>query len=481
MDDPVEQVGLRILPSAAEKIRQSIMYGSVFLALETGFINHPAVLEWLATAEVNEQTQIAYKAVCMKIAPGEQYLPDGDHFLVKRPEYALMAVGCGLFPEIPARKTDLEDEALIVYIVEHLSETLNRQLVRNKINLILSGQGPANYVQINLVPCYQARNFPHLRDADPHTINIGLVLADWTAKFRYTDKLAKLILHRVANLQRDAPIYFAGVGYKAYHQVIMKLNQEKLFNQLTRDELITLDTFFPGIIDRKILNYNDLAYKLALLGNDIAGYILGFPIQNVIPNDEQIHEALAMLTTMGCSGYTDQIKNYVSTTYTPMMPIVSRSSVYSNQEDVLMEEIDDYVPFDIVAYQDGGYIYRFTRPEFDKIIESKKNAWTNNWLPPSVLSTIKARHEAATELKLPPSRIMREMLTRIEDGTLFNPDEIPVVPPVEETPTNPLEVTEVGGWIPGFAEGNSEQLLQILTELEPDAEEEESVDEPGDY
>jgi hypothetical protein len=71
-------------------------------------------------------------------------------------------------------------------------------------------------------------------------------------------------------------------------------------------------------------------------------------------------------------------------------------------------------------------MYRFTRAEFPELVKSKKNPWTNDWFPPTILASIMARNEAAKELGLPPARPLAEMLERIEKDKFFEVDPTPV-------------------------------------------------------
>ena len=452
----------RCLPSEDDKIRESVDVGSVFLALDANFFTAQALLKWLTTQTINERRQVAYKAVCTKIHPNQQYLDDTFHFLTKKPGYTFIAIGFGLLVEIPDQNIEGVTNPVLAHVCDALVEMSASANIRRLSGLILAGQGSASYLQSKLVTCFRARNFPHLRNLSGHEYNIALVEADYTSKFRYNEKLAGLIIRRIAKLHKEAPIYYSGVAYKAYHKIGVKLNKDKLLTQLTRDELTTFNTFFPNVIDQKILGYSDLAYKIALLGNDVAGYILGFPVQNIIPNEDQIHQSIQELTDLGPDKYADHIKQYVVSTYTPILPFSQQTVTYSNDADVLMEDINNYAPFDIISYQTGSHMYRFTRPEFDQLSESKKNPWTNDWLPPTVLSTIKARVDASKELGLPPARPLRDMLTRIEDGTLFQSDTDPTPVPLPTSVPQPqdpaltntlgtmMTAALMGQWAPGL-------------------------------
>lgn len=420
-------------PSEKTKIRESVEIGSVFLALGGGFFTPEALLQWLTTVGMTERTQVAYKAVCVLISPDKQYMDDTYHFLTKKPEYASIAIGYALSDSTFDQNVEGCNNPIIAHICDEITKINTNQNVRNLSGLILAGKGSEAYIRSKLVTCYRARCFPHLRTVTDHEYNTALICADWTCKFRYNETLVPLMIERVAKLQQIAPMYYAGVAYKTYHNVAVKLNKEKLLSRLSRDDMAVFNIFFPGVIDPKILDYNDLAYKISLLDNDISGYVLGFPIQTAIPTDEQIHQAIQILTDQGVEKYAETIKSYVATTYTSLPPFMGSDKIsYSNETDVIMENIDNYSPFDIVSFQTGIHMYRFTRPEFAQLLKSKKNPWTNEWLPVTVLSSIKARMSAVKELGFPPSRPLKEILERVENETLFEEDEPPQQPSIQQ-------------------------------------------------
>lgn len=468
------------LPSIGEKIRQSVETGSAFLALDCNFFTPLELLQWLTEVPMTEKTQIAYKALCTKINPNIQWLADGYHFLIGKSEYTSIAVGFQFSMETPDRRPEpgIATNQMVVHLCDALIQINTDQNFRKNSAFILNGMGTLSYIQSRLVTCFRARNFPHLPNVSANEINIALVTSDWTGKFRYNESLPKLIIRRAASLQRDAPIYYAGVAYAAYHKVAVKLYKDKLLIQLSKDELSNFNVFFPNIIDIKVLDYSDLAYKIALLGNDVAGYVLGFPIQNMIPNDEQIHEAINILTVQGADAYAEHIKKYVKSTYTPIPPFPQKEVSYSNDTDVMMvDEIDDFVPFDIVSYQHGPHMYRFTRAEFSKLAESKKNPWTNDWFPVTVLSTIISRAHAAKELGLPVARPCKELLARIESGTLFTADEEPK--PRQQQPAAPRQ-DELSQVLFGLLGREIQQLEQEQQEDDNMPQFENGADMPED-
>jgi hypothetical protein len=402
-----------------DKIRQTIKIGSAFTALESKLFEAEELLEWLIKEPVTIKTNIAYKAICTKIKPNEQYLSDGVHFLVKRPEYAPLAIRLDIDIEIPDNKITTT-APLIAHICEEVAN-FNESKERQKLMLLMFGESSdMSYTVGNLTVCFQCRVYPHIR-LNSDDINRHLVEADWCEKFRYNATLINLILKRIKYLQENAPIYYELTMKEKYKTVIKKLNKDKLLTTISKEDLITVNEKFPNIIDSRILQYGDLAYKILLLDNTAAGYILGFFIQHTIPSEEQLHKAIMKIKDADYESYVNFLKSQNKQSYqiilTATTPIENEKLEYSNETDVLMEDIDNYFPFDIVFYQTGNHIYRFTRPEFKQIMESKKNPWTNDWLPESILSTIISRDRTATELGLPDAIPMFETYKKINDGT----------------------------------------------------------------
>lgn len=412
-----------------DKIKESVDVGSVFLALDEKFFTPEALMEWLVTIPITARTQIAYKALCSIISPNNQYLNDSYHFLTKKPGYLLMASSYNLDLYIPDKNIKDNNNPLFANIIEYI-QYVRQDIGTQELIRLLNGCKNNRFDIIkesDLELCFNARVFPYINSLTSNEINRCLVNADWTTKFRYNENLPQLIIQRACRLQQEAPNYYVNIAYKSYRKVAIKLNKNKLLINLSREDLSMFDKLFPEIIDTKILNYTNLAYKIALLSNDMAGYVLGLPIQNMIPNDNQIQQAIQILINLGVEKYINTIKSYVPSTYNNALPFsdIQCNIKYANETDVVMENIDNYVPFDIVSYQYGDHVHRFTRVEFAKIIESKKNPWTNDWIPTTILSTISSRLKAAKELGLPPPRPLHEMLTRIEAGTLFEHDDIP--------------------------------------------------------
>ena len=289
--------------------------------------------------------------------------------------------------------------------------------LKDTAKMIFFIEARKTYLETHVKVYHLARlSVPGLRFTPDDKNNFCMAQADRTETFIYNADLAKTILLRAEHLQTKAPLYYTAVAYEEYRLVAAKLYKDKLLGKLTSGEVMTFNAFFPNIIEDRILAYSQLARKIALMSNEIAGYFLGFPIQYLIPTDTQITTALEVLEKEGAEKYLERIKQ----TYMNIgsFPLGSISSI--NERDINFTEIDDYLPFDIVAYQSGTHVYRFTRIEFEHLIKSKKNHYTNEALPSSILSTIEARFKAAEALGLPKAMTAAEILESINNGTIIS-------------------------------------------------------------
>jgi len=408
-------------------IKESVYNGSVFLALEVKCFTHQDLMKWLVDETYSEKTLIAYKALCVGIDPNNQYMDDDIHFIIKQKNYVGIALFYGLkVYDLPYKRNDNNSSTLnncdpiINFVCDEIITLNSSSEMRQLFNLVTKGTGMVPYVQSNLLSCFLARNFNHVPNLTENDYNVDLVNSDWTNKFRYNKDLAKLVINRNLLLNKIAPNYYKNVAYSFYYKVASKLYKEKLLN-IEKNDLVGFNTLFPGIIDVKILCYNDIGYKLSLLNNETAGYLLGFPIQTIIPNEKQIKETINKLMEVGKEKYCEHIKTYVNKLFVQELPFSNDEPIkYANTTDVMLEDINNYVPFDIVSYQIGTHIYRFTRAEFSKLIESKKNPWTNDWFPQSILTELINRQTCANKLELPQARPLTEMLELLETNKLYS-------------------------------------------------------------
>lgn len=427
-----------------DRVAQAVLFGSVELALKQSFINIDDLLEWLSKQSVTQEITIAYNAVCRRLTPNLQYLKDGVHVLAKNPALAAVAVMHKLDPSIKDRKEG-ESKELWNYVFEAVIKMRNDHTAKGKGLIMLTGSGSNDLLRSNIDLLYGCRFWREVPGVSTDSTNVALLKTDWVEHLRSNGTVASAILKRVHFLQQHAPQYYGEVAYKQYYAKAAALHKEQLLTNLTQADLILFNTYFTNIIDTRLLSYDSLCYNIASLTPDVAGYVLGFPIHWFIPNAEQIHEALATLKAKGIDDYCAYIKAESVANSSLVGAHVTKDVTFSNTEDVYGEDIDNYVSFDIIVFRNAKHIYRFTRPEFSNLVKSKKNHWTNEWLPASIVGTIKSRLATACALGLPESHTLKEHLNHVKNHNFFKSTVDPITRSTPVTTTVPRTVPSPGG------------------------------------
>ena len=236
-------------------------------------------------------------------------------------------------------------------------------------------------------------------------------------------------------LKKHGPLYWSEVGINLYKPIVQN-NID--MNKLSREEIKEYDELFPGLISSEILNCTDFRYEMKKLSLTQQSYVLGYPIHKYVPSEEIIEQSIKLVEDIGIDGYCDKIidqnKRNMSDHSEMINPLgLSQDIKFANEQNVLTENVYDYNNFDVVRYYIDSHVYFFTRPEFGKIANSKKNVWTNSVIPLSVLSEIVNRLEIEILYDLPKSLPLKEMLMKVENGDLIEkiPEpKIPIIPPV---------------------------------------------------
>lgn len=421
--------------STETKICETLNHGSVPAALKANFFTPLELLNYLATISdetLNLKLRFqAYACVRDVLKPEQQFLSDGKHFLIVKPEYVSAFLGIfnpKLLASIPAHVDEPEStifasEPVRKVIHEFSTDPGLRKFVTDILGNFLNSEGMFTSGTFDMKPdivmnSIKIRSAPEIFFREllkPDTYNGFMVLGDWTDNLYMNTKLVDFVLKRARKLTEKAPLYYARVAYPMYHKVLTELNKRQLL-RLSQEDLAAVNKLFPNIIDARILALTDEAFKIFDLGPESAAYVLGFPIQNGTPSADEIFAALDKLQQLGVSGYAETLKAYVQSTYAPCTPLFAPTDhkfKYLNDTDVFLEYIHDYVPFDIVSYTIGGFVYCFTRPEFKNLLTTGKNSWTNQELPVGILATMRARLSAAKALGLPKSQIFTDLVSSI--------------------------------------------------------------------
>lgn len=127
-------------------------------------------------------------------------------------------------------------------------------------------------------------------------------------------------------------------------------------------------------------------------------YVLGFPIHLYTPDENTINEAHIQYCENSdnyLAGITERNKEYFNSIINMLYPHkkceLGVDIILRNPENVLMESIYDYNVCDLVYYFELNNLYVFTRDEWDHLLNSETNPWTNLKLPYIVIKQIEER------------------------------------------------------------------------------------------
>lgn len=392
-------------------IKQTVLHGSVFLALDKNIFTPLQLLEWIissssstsstssnSSTSVSNLILISYKAVCTKISP-ENHMIDGFLEFINNPNninFRSIAVHYGL-QNYPVENDNVD-----------------------KVNLIIGGDVSIEYSKINIDLLLKSLNMPKFY-INQNKLDSLLVDCDWIDNFKINEDLIKLLLRRIVYIQITAPLYYVSVLQPIYRQLITKLYQDKLFCRVSKKDFLLINNFFPGIISDDILNFDEFTYKIYKQNNILAGYILGFPIQHMTPTNQQIINSLQLLMKIGPDQYIEKVSRYTEefTKVTSVFDDPLHPINFINNENFLLEKINEYSPFDIISHRVDNLVYRFTRDEFENLHKTRKNHWTNEELVINIFYSITTRQLLSEEFLLPPAKTLRDLYEEIKNGTFL--------------------------------------------------------------
>ena len=404
-----------------------IRYGSVYYAIRNGWATAQKILERLTRLPVSDETLIAYYHVCKKIDLIEQRV-SGEHFLTLVDDPGYFAVYVFSKGQVPF--PGLTSEQSVAQINSNLAISLhklhNDQDFKAKMYAICN--------KFESIPLYQITDdlLPLIVKSQSTTFSpyVATLKQEKQAKaFFQADELQSITrmklenklslgLERALLLKERATRYWEQFQLPLYEKFVIDLIKTGDVGKLTDDELDLLPKVFPGVFDGTFEILNEISRKIFLLPTVVQHYVLGLPINDGILKD-QVKEALIEISARGEKEYIDRINEHQTCFSTPEYPFTTRAETVRNTEDVLGESIFSYSPFDIVSYLSGNNRYFFVRREFENLLKTKKNHWTQEELPEGVLAEIEKREEMAKLLNLPPSGTIFDFLTRIENDTLY--------------------------------------------------------------
>ncbi len=456
-------------PEPDNKTDQTIEYGSVFEALISGFLTCGDVLDYLLETQPTPSCMIAYKAVCQF---STDQVVNGNPFILttNQPEYiaiySLMLCKNGNpgrndteRMEIAKKVRKISSKLLTVNkfskTIFIICDVFRRMPIDSNDHLNAFMSRSMNYIQVFAGKVeYEHRLWMRSDCLEP--------LHKFITYTQWEDDL----LLRCESLQTLAPLYWDSVA-KPLYQDFVKGRIDTKNTQMKRKTMNKYISLFPGLFP-EMENMSDLAYNLNQLSIPAQAYVLGFPIHQYIPSSDVIGQAIKLLDEIGIEKYCDRIRDQnLKILHHHDLGPVELDIKSANENDSLYELITDYNLFDIIRYYSDTHLYYFTGPEFPTVLTQKKNIYTNNKLPVSIISEIGSRLETRMVLELPKAATLRELLVKIQGNTLHDTHDInepnepneQIIPPLRSPNLHPL-VGMQGGMQGGIS------LLELLSGID---------------
>jgi hypothetical protein len=225
------------------------------------------------------------------------------------------------------------------------------------------------------------------------------------------DLIYDKFVERCYYVKVNSPNYFYKLK-KEYNKILENFD-DKTFEKLSIEKIKKSYYAFPEYFSSLIPSLDEKWIRLAVYPLVVRAYILGFDINKYIPTRYEVDEEFNKLLKIGVDEYCKQNKKYAYN--------LDETQEYEimNPEDTICENPMDYNQFDRYDYLDKNKVYRFTRPEFKRILEDGLNFWNKCELPKNVLDTMKMRNIIATTLRLPPSDTKKNLIEKACEGRLY--------------------------------------------------------------
>jgi len=404
------------------QIEQSIYHGSVHEALLKNFITCHDILKYLLEKPFDVFRMIAYRAVCQfdknQIINDKPFVcqTEVDNYVAV---YALSVTD-------PIGRTPNETFEIFRRIQNVLPKIFGQPGISTSIPLICDF--PDSKFQDNSAWLFIAARSTKL--IVKHLEKIKREHAIWMLH-DYLEPLRNLnykqyendLIRRCNMLIEKAPLYWVKVALPLYRDLV---SNNIDVNKLNKDQMKQYKYLFPELILDELLNMSEFKSNMKQLPEISQAYVLGYPIHKYLPSAEVLNKTISYVESIGIDKYAEelQIKNMKFLESHLDVPLNHETKI-GNTTDVLTEDISSYNTFDVIRCYIDTHVYYFTRAEFPKIMERRKNLWTNEPLPLPVMIEISNRLEMDAVLKLPKAEPIKDLLKKVETGTIEKEPELP--------------------------------------------------------
>lgn len=407
--------------SLCSLLEQTLEYGSCFDALYLGDIGVLDLLVKISTMPVSDRTIYAYRAACQFMSPSKHYIACEDsmcHFLVAAPYLEYIAIYSNLSGDFNILETPSEGRPLSQVLKMALTDLKNKPQVNERMSLLCSPL-PVFFAHEGFSYIDDAVACRTIKRLDVVAMSEISSRAPSPARFIKHDYISMLsiypptyhqaLLDRAELLATKAPLYWQQIQCAAYANII----RDNLLDgsiKVTYQQATRINSLFPNLIDPWYFQLSEETWGLLKLSPIQKAYALGYPIDNDM-TDKELKQAMMSLASKGIDNYCaelsrhhlQQIKDSHKTLLYPDLHLV-------NEEDTLCERPEDYSPFDVLVLRRDNLLFRFTRPEFRSLIDSRVNPWNKEELSPLFLLQLANRLNLATIAGLPEPAPLRDIL-----------------------------------------------------------------------
>lgn len=228
-----------------------------------------------------------------------------------------------------------------------------------------------------------------------------------------------LLLRRLSMMKEIDNKYYTNVMVPIYSDMIKRyLNGgDNPLGKFKVDDAIEIQKHLK-CFDENIVNTNQKSVKILTLPTSIGAYLLGFPIHQFMPDNKTFRSSLSEMGKDFDKYMDNTLKYYEQRDKTCVKFHGCSEITFVNTNDVMMNNVWDYSPFDRVFNvdpTDSKRVFVFTRQEFASLLESKKNPYTRALLSDSVLKEMKLRQELAKIWNLPSCEPLKGMHDTIKN------------------------------------------------------------------
>lgn len=413
------------LPDVSKSLIGSIVfYGNCLKSLDRKLITFYELMDYLVENKPKiPYARLLYGYYCViSFFPSEYLYVNNKHFTwYFQDDVLMMRMYCKMVKNLELNR-DKDDDGVMLW--EYLGDHVYDLKISDDINDILFCLLNVDRISKNktllfdypwLMECiflFRAENLYYYCDSGKDKVKKAQSIIENFIKSDQIEELANeeilqcihLYCEYTLKIKMKCPLYF-----EHFKDVYCKILHHTPISKLEVMDISLIKNLLKITSNGYMYAYNvpDEYLRLSIYPIQCLSYILGFDILHEIPSYDQIQDALNDLVKLGPEVY---VKSRL---------IAHNDERIVNDMDSVCENPDDYLPFDRYNLYCNKKIYQFTRPEFQKLIESKQNFYTHCELPLNAQLTIIHKNFYAKNLSLPECDTQLHLLEKAIAGELY--------------------------------------------------------------